>query len=464
MILAIILVVVSLTLYSYWWFRLRKVSIYLLDYSCVKCSDDYKTNLESMLYFYQQLGSISPPDMVFQLKVFLKSGIGEEAYVPRVNLQFGRRLALQHSHDLAHTLVIGSVHQLIKKMCIDPRDIDVLVVNSGTFSPTPSLSSTIINHFKMREDVRSFELDGMGCSASLIAIDLAKDILQARHQVFGHRHPRLALVASTEVINSFYEGSDRSMMVTNCLFRCAGNAVLLSNRASDRSSAKFKLLHLTRVNTAARNESYNCVIMQEDEKGNLGAKLSPQLLKVASNALTLNLTRLAPRVLPFIELARVAFHAIKMWISKTKALEPYVPNFKLVFNHFCIHPGGKAVIQGIGTSLKLNDDDIEPSLMALHRFGNTSCSGIWYILSYMEAKKRLRKGDKVLQIGLGSGFKCTSAVWKVLHTINEPNLLENPWGNCIHRYPVRDQLSSLPHVQCCIDYVKNSKEYGGYKL
>ena len=79
MILAIILGVVSLTLYSYWWFRLRKVSIYLLDYSCVKCSDDYKTNLESILYFYQQLGSISPPDMVFQLKVFLKSGIGEEA-------------------------------------------------------------------------------------------------------------------------------------------------------------------------------------------------------------------------------------------------------------------------------------------------------------------------------------------------------------------------------------------------
>ena len=82
----------------------------------------------------------------------------------------------------------------------------------------------------------------------------------------------------------------------------------------------------------------------------------------------------------------------------------------------------------------------------------------------MEANKLLKTVDNVVQIVLGFGFKCASAVWKVLHTIDEPNLLENPWGSCIHRYPVNDQLSSLPHVQRFIDYVKNSKEFGGYKL
>ena len=127
-------------------------------------------------------------------------------------------------------------------------------------------------------------------------------------------------------------------------------------------------------------------------------------------------------------------------------VKAYVPNFKLSFDHFCIHPGSKAVIEGVGKSLALNDYDIEPSLMGLHRFGNTSCSGIWYELAYIEAKKRLKVGDKVWQIGLGSGFKCNSAVWKVLRTLDGPIFEANPWHDCIHRYPVHGDLSNLPHV------------------
>ncbi len=38
----------------------------------------------------------------------------------------------------------------------------------------------IINKFKMRSDIKSFNLAGMGCSAGVIAIDLAKDMLQVR--------------------------------------------------------------------------------------------------------------------------------------------------------------------------------------------------------------------------------------------------------------------------------------------
>ena len=58
--------------------------------------------------------------------------------------------------------------------------IDILVVNCSLFNPTPSLSAMIINHFKMRSNIVSYNLAGMGCSAGVIAINLAKELLQVQ--------------------------------------------------------------------------------------------------------------------------------------------------------------------------------------------------------------------------------------------------------------------------------------------
>lgn len=42
------------------------------------------------------------------------------------------------------------------------------------FSPTPSLCSMVSHKFGMRSDARTFNLSGMGCSAGVISLDLAK--------------------------------------------------------------------------------------------------------------------------------------------------------------------------------------------------------------------------------------------------------------------------------------------------
>jgi 3-ketoacyl-CoA synthase len=52
--------------------------------------------------------------------------------------------------------------------------------------------------------------------------------------------------------------------------------------------------------------------------------------------------------------------------------------------------------------------------MALLNYGNTSSSSIWYELEYIHENQKsnpLKKGDRVMQVAFGSGFKCTSGVW-----------------------------------------------------
>lgn len=61
-----------------------------------------------------------------------------------------------------------------------PLQIDILVVNCSVFSPTPSLSAAVVNHFRLKPTVITYNLSGMGCSAGLLSIALVRDLLQVR--------------------------------------------------------------------------------------------------------------------------------------------------------------------------------------------------------------------------------------------------------------------------------------------
>uniref|UniRef100_A0A822ZP61 Beta-ketoacyl-[acyl-carrier-protein] synthase III C-terminal domain-containing protein n=1 Tax=Nelumbo nucifera TaxID=4432 RepID=A0A822ZP61_NELNU len=124
--------------------------------------------------------------------------------------------------------------------------------------------------------------------------------------------------------------------------------------------------------------------------------------------------------------------AKKLFNAKVK---PYISDFKLAFDHFCIHAGGRAVIDELEKNLQLMPVHVEASRMSLHHFGNTSSSSIWYELAYTEAKGRMRKGHRVWQIAFGSGFKCNSAVWEALRHVKPSP--KDPWEDCIDRYPMQ---------------------------
>lgn len=112
-----------------------------------------------------------------------------------------------------------------------------------------------------------------------------------------------------------------------------------------------------------------------------------------------------------------------------------VPDFTTAFDHICIHTGGKAVIQQVARVMRLHESVTEPARMSLHRFGNTSSSLVFYELAYFEAKKRVRRGDRMWMIAFGTGFKVGSLVWKWVRDPSQES--DNPWNDCIHKYPIK---------------------------
>ena len=316
-------------------------------------------------------------------------------------------------------VLTGCVQDVLDKTGIKPQEIDILIINCSIFTPTPSLCAMVSNKFGMRHDIESYNLGGMGCSAGVISIHLAKQLLQARPN-------SLALVISTEnITQNMYMGNERGFLVQNTLFRCGGAAIVLSNKWLDGYRAKYKLLHSVRHQYAG-DEGYKCVYEAEDELGNKGVALSKQITQVAGRALKHNLTTLGPLILPFRELAKVVVTTAMRGIAKSLKksglvdweVNVHVPDFKKAVQHFCIHAGGRAVIDGIKENLKLSDKQIEPSVSTLYNYGNTSSSSIWYELAFIESQlegqQKIVAGDRVLQLAFGSGFKCNSAVWVAL--------------------------------------------------
>ncbi|KAG0491770.1 hypothetical protein HPP92_005168 [Vanilla planifolia] len=324
--------------------------------------------------------------------------------------------------------MFGAIDELFAKTNIKPKDVGILIVNCSLFNPTPSLSAMVVNHYKLRGNIASYNLGGMGCSAGLISIDLAKQLLQVCPDSY-------ALVVSMENITlNWYFGNNRSMLVSNCLFRMGGAAILLSNKRSDRRRSKYQLIHTVRTHKGADEKCYCCVKQEEDANGKIGVSLSKDLMEVAGNALKTNITTLAPLVLPMSEQLLFFATLVGRKLLKMK-IKPYIPDFKLAFEHFCIHAGGRAVLDELEKNLQLSEWHMEPSRMTLYRFGNTSSSSLWYELAYTEAKGRMKKKDRIWQIAFGSGFKCNSAVWKCLRSVN-PAKEKNPWMDEIHRFPV----------------------------
>lgn len=334
---------------------------------------------------------------------------------------------MQAAREEAELVLFTAIDDLMSKTGIKPKDIDILIVNCSLFSPTPSLSAMLVNKYKLRGNIKSFNLSGMGCSAGLISIDLGRDLLQA--------HPNSnALVVSTEIITpNYYNGSQRSMLLPNCLFRMGGAAILLSNKRKERRRAKYRLVHVVRTHKGSDDKAYRCVYQEEDPERKVGISLSKDLMVIAGEALKSNITTMGPLVLPASEQLLFLFTLIGRKIFSLK-WKPYIPDFKQAFEHFCIHAGGRAVIDELQKNLQLSTEHVEASRMTLHRFGNTSSSSLWYELNYIEEKGWMKKGDRVWQIAFGSGFKCNSAVWKCNRTINTPT--NGPWTDCIHRYPV----------------------------
>jgi len=415
---------------AYFWARFGHHPVYLVDFAVHEPPNSWKLTHEELTVVMAKQNCFTEESLSFLKRILAKSGTGSStAWPPGIlrSLHSGLRgdTSVDAARKESETVIQDVVWKVLDQTKTLPKDVDILIVNCSLFSPTPSLCAMIMTHFEMRSDVMSYNLSGMGCSASLIAVEMAQSILRSYPN-------KTALVVSTEnLTQNLYHGNERSMLLQNTLFRVGGAAVVLSNKWMDGLRAKYKLLHVVRTHGVSK-EAYEAVYECQDPISERGVRLSKEIVKVAGRTMEKNFTVLGPYVLPLSEQLKVARTLLsrklaKLFLRASKTKErasvlhklfyvpTYVPDFKRGIDHWCIHAGGRAVVDGIVKNLKLLPHHAKPAKFALFNYGNTSSSSIWYELDFVRNHADQRRGHRVLQVSFGSGFKCNTAVWLCLH-------------------------------------------------
>ncbi|MED6196633.1 hypothetical protein PIB30_049324 [Stylosanthes scabra] len=413
----------------------RPSPVYLVDFSCLKPPRSCRVPFAAFLENASKFEVYDSESLTFMAKVLQTSGQSEETSLPP-SLHYIPPITHQNEAIReVHMVLFPIIDDLLAKTNVSPLDIDILIVNCSGFCPSPSLASIVIKKYSMRSDIKSFNISGMGCSASALCIDMAQNLLRV------HKNSN-AIVLSTEILSTgWYSGNEKSKLVINCMFRMGSAAILLSNKKEAKKNAKYKVLRTLRTQRAFEDKAYVSAIREEDSEGKQGVTLKRDLLQVAGETLRSNITILGSEILPLSEKFRYFVSLMKKRLVLTKSEGIYVPNFKTVIQHFCMPCSGRAVIMEVGKGLKLGEREMEPALMTLHRFGNQSSSSLWYELAYLEAKERVRRGDRVWQLGMGTGPKCNSLILECLRPITAESS-KGPWADCIHRYPVWLNASS----------------------
>ncbi|KAL6656354.1 hypothetical protein ACP70R_007180 [Stipagrostis hirtigluma subsp. patula] len=425
--------------------RAAEKEIGLVDFACLKPPRRLRIPVAALLEHFRLIGCFDDGSVEFMTKVIEASGMGNETYFPPSLHYIPPAATHAAAVQEAHMLFFPTLDDLFARTGVPPSAVEALVVNCSGFCPAPSLAAIIANKYRMRPDVKTFNLSGMGCAAGVVGMDVARGLLRT------HAAMAYAVVVSAEIVTvGWYSGREHGKLLLNCYFRTGCSAALVTATSNVRGGAaapvRYRLASLTRTNQTANDRSYRSGYRDEDGEGVTGFTLGQGVGRMVSELLRAHLVTLSLSILPWREQLRYVAAALlasarRRRRDKLAGGTVPLPDFRTAADHFCLPSSGRPMIWRLGQGLGLGEREMEAALMTFHRFGNQSAASLWYQLAYLEAKGRVRAGDTVWQLGVGSGLKANSLVWERVADAGDDageRALQGPWMNCIHKYPVTE--------------------------
>ena len=185
----------------------------------------------------------------------------------------------------------------------------------------------------------------------------------------------------------------------------------------------------------------------ENSEERVGIYFTRDVPRVASKAIDGVLRKIAPRLLSPSQLLREGLRIAREKKERKKdekkrgvpSPSPSSPpassrnrfSFADCCEHFALHPGIFSMLIAFMKGMRLPVSKALPSFASLRDYSNLSAASTWYVLGYLESVGDdsfggIRKGERILQLGVGSGVKAGELVgwlsWSFFSSSSEKRL------------------------------------------
>ncbi|GLJ43752.1 hypothetical protein SUGI_0910870 [Cryptomeria japonica] len=110
---------------------------YLVDFTGYKPPAEHQVNTEVSIYLSTRTEPIIPEHFKFQWKIFLRSGLGEETWLPRFVFNDEMVATLEEARVEMEETFFASADKFFARTGVTPQDIDILIVTVSAFTAAP---------------------------------------------------------------------------------------------------------------------------------------------------------------------------------------------------------------------------------------------------------------------------------------------------------------------------------------
>ncbi|WP_436773781.1 type III polyketide synthase [Yinghuangia sp. YIM S09857] len=259
---------------------------------------------------------------------------------------------------------------------IAPAELGYLAVATSTGFMVPGLSARVMASLRMDPAASRVDVVGMGCNAGLNALGPLAS--------WAQQHPGrpAALVCVESFSGAFIHDGSLGAAVVNSLFGDGAAAVVLRGDAGPEESAAAgpRLLDFASLLVPDAIEA-----MRVEWDASEGKR-------------RFILERDVPRVV-----AQYAGPLVDRLTAANGLTRDDIA-------HWCVHSGGRKVVEAVRTGLALSDGDLRNTTGILRDFGNVSSGSFLFSLERLRAERITKKGEFAIMMTMGPGTTIETAL------------------------------------------------------
>jgi predicted naringenin-chalcone synthase len=251
--------------------------------------------------------------------------------------------------------------------CLDGKHLQSSITHLITVSCTgmsaPGLDLQIMELMDLPKTIYRTSINFMGCYAAIHALKLADSICKSEADA-------KVLVVCTELCTLHFQREPTADNIASGLLFGDGSAAMLVIPGKDNRKGFELVTFYSEVLTKGKKD---------------------MAWELSSSGFLMTLSGYIPDLIEEDFDTLVSKALMKAGLKKTDIA------------HWCIHPGGKRILQSIEKSLALEQGKLNPSYSVLQQFGNMSSATILFVLKKMAEEIRHRKAQEP-QTALGAAF------------------------------------------------------------